>query len=172
MLWKEPVNSTVDLEKWLQLGDFPPGLMKHAMANYPKRKDLSQKLLEGGLVLVKKRKNVEGNTKILSMIVVSAKDHADVTTFFQGYRAPYLVKSFHPKTDEDDMTELDDVLSVDLLVVTALEGMTADEAELLDRLLTRRAFGSPKITVILMPGNWDKHLIKTIEAHEERVVRL
>lgn len=172
MIWKDPVCAKTDLEAWLHLGDFPPGLTKHAIQNQAKRKLFPPRYVEGGLLLIKERKDVDANIKVLSGLLASAKDHVDAATFFQGYRAPYLIKDFNPRTDEDGVSELDEIITVDLLVVAALDGMTPDEAELLDRTLARRALGPAKLTVVVVPGDWDKYLVKTIKAHEERVVRL
>lgn len=166
MLWSERVNERIPMETWLMPGNFPPGIVSLAREREDSRPP--EQVLQGHLFLVPKVGAKEDERKIAE-IVGPLKNHADLAEFCLGCRVPFILKSrYWLDTDEDGNTAIDRIEQADILVMIALENLTPDEYDVLDRMLSARAFGSPKVTVLLMEKKTKKMFPRVQEMYGDR----
>jgi hypothetical protein len=156
MIFKEPVLAPEkgegktrknSLTEWLELGNFPPGIAGPAAEEKP---GSPEELLKGFLLYITKGEGGRGE-RGAAKILASLQPYAETAAFSAASKVPYLLKnSFRLQTNEDDKTELDLLEEVDVLVLAGVSHLTEMELHEVDSFVARRAYGPPKVTVVIV----------------------
>jgi hypothetical protein len=163
MIRTEPVHRFRDVSEWLQDLTYPSGIDQYVLK--VGKKEATERLLKGMLVLIPEKdpKETVGN------VLAALADHADMVDSSPAWQALDWIRT-NAWYEPADMSFPDLIGSTDVLVIYNANALQKEEVFLLDREISIRAFGDPKITFIL--GKPRAQFKNSIETYGDRVMEI
>jgi hypothetical protein len=142
---------------------YPHGIDQHVTE--AGKKSPTEDLLAGKLLLINQKDPIQSIVSVLAALA----NHADMADSLPACQALDWIRS-NAWHDPSDMPFPDLIRTTDVLCLFNLMGLQKDEVFLLDREIAVRAYGSPKITILL--GGVKAPFKNVVDAYEGRVGKL
>lgn len=162
MIWEEPIHQYRDVTEWLQDLTYPSGIDQYILEKGKKKP--TEDLLKGMLILIPEKDPREDVGGVLAALA----DHADMVDSSPAWQALDWIRS-NAWYEPADMSFPNLVNTTDVLVLYNVSALQKEDVFLLDREISVRAYGNPKITFLL--GRPKMTFKNSIETHGERVVK-
>ena len=161
MIWEEPIHRFRGIIEWLQDLTYPSGIGQYVLKK-GKGEKKPENLLKGMLIIIPKKDPIEDVARALAALA----DYADMADSSPAWQALDWIRS-NAWYEPADMSFPDLVQTSDILIIHNTSALRVDEVALLDREISVRAFGNPKITFII--GESKTPFENSIETYGDRV---
>jgi hypothetical protein len=163
MIRKDPIHRFRDVAEWLQDWTYPSGIAQYIRENGKKSPELI--LLKGKLIIIPEKDPKED----VAVVLAALADHADMVDSTPAWQALDWIRS-NAWYEPADMSFPDLIRSTDVLAIHNLKALQKEEVFLLDREISIRAFGDPKITFLL--GKSRAPFSNVVETYGDRVMEI
>lgn len=159
-IWKARIHQHRDVNTWLRDWTFPSGMVQDILKL--EKKPPTEDLLKGQMILVKK-----GQNSVVASVLASLAEHADMADSFPVWQALDGIRgrAWH---EPSEMSVQELLQHTDILCLHSFDALGRDDQFRLDREIMVRAYGKPKVTILL--GDNGRRFTLTIKAYEDRVI--